>query len=247
MLYVLSIITIVGIVALFVNRKAVSKLWFNLRSFVGAGAASVDARNAVNNMHQAVEDAKADISRYTMRLNESQGLITSFTRNSEQANKEVATLTARIKARAAEVGNNSSDPVLLDLATQLSQTQKRAAETAKHLEEQTELHNTVLVQVRDAVLRADELDREARSMGVNLDLSASRAELASVGLNFERSNVHGSLSAAERYKQEIQKQIDTNNGAVKVAQQLNPGKSTATAAWEKEQDAKAVLAGMGIE
>lgn len=243
----LLILAAIIVVALIVNRKAVATLWFNLRSAFGAGAKVVDSKNLVNNMHQSVEDAKADISRHTASLNKSQGQITSLTRESNEASSEVARLTAQVQTRAAEVGGNTDDAVLLDLAQQLSKAQERATEATTELSAQTGLHNQVLEQVKDAVLRADALEKEADRMGVKLDLSASRAELATVGITFAKSGAHSSLNAAEDYKKQIQAQIDTNNGAVEVAKQLNPGtKSTATAAWVAQQDAKATLAKLGI-
>ena len=230
-----------------INRKALGTLWFNLRSSVGAGAKAVDARNSVNNMHQAVEDAKEEIHRHTSKPNKSQGQIDSLKRDSATANSEVSVLTSRVHARAYEVNGDTNDAVLLDLAQQLQDAQAKANDLTTELTSQTGLHNQVLEQVKDAVQRADNLEKEANRMGVKLDLSATRAELASVGLNFNKSSAHSSLSAAEDYKKQIQAQIDENNGAVTVAQQLSPAtKNTATAAWVAQQDAKAVLAKMGI-
>ena len=244
---VFAIVFAVVVVLLVLNRAAVGTMWFNLRSALGAGAKSVDSRYAVNNMHQAVEDAKAEISKHTAKLNRSQGQINSLTRQTQDSNREVAVLTSRVQARAVEVRGDTNDKILLDLADQLGKAQLRATEATTELTAQTGLHNQVLEQVKSAVLQADRLEKDAERMGVKLDLSASRAELASVGIDFAKSSAHGKLSAAEGYQKQIQSQIDTNNGAVEVAMQLNPGaKSTATTQWNQEQDAKATLAKLGI-
>lgn len=250
MSYIFWGVLIVGVIAVFLlvlNRKAVGTLWFNARSSFGGGARSVDSSNAVNNMHQAVSDAQDEIQRHTATLNSSQGQIESLTRENNTANAEVNRLTYQVQSRAQEVNNNVNDEVLLDLAQQLTKAQTRAATSAKNLKDQTELHNAVLIQVQDAVANAAELEEQADSMGLQLDLSASRAQLAQVGINFQKSSVGGKLAAAAKYKEDIQKQIDTNNGAVKVAQNLNPKKGNEkTAAWVAEQNAKATLAKLGI-
>jgi chromosome segregation ATPase len=237
-----------GAVLLVLGAKNVKKLWFNARSSASAGVKNIDKANAVNNMKQAVDDAKGEISGYVSKLNESQGQINSLTRESNEANSEVNVLTAQVNERAREVNGNTDDPVLLDLAEQLSTAQARAADATKELGEQTTLHNSVLTQVKEAVKRADDLEKEADRLGVKLDLSATRAELASVGINFQKSSAHSSLAAASGYAEEIQKQIDTNNGAVEVAKQLNQtsASSAATAEWKAKQSAKATLANLGI-
>jgi len=241
------ILAIIVVLALLINRKAVGTLWFNIRSSFGAGASAIDSRNAPNNMKQAVDDAKAEITGYVGKLNKSQGQINSLTRESNEANSEVSRLTAQVQMRATEVGGNTDDAVLLDLAEQLTKAQVRAADATHNLSEQTGLHNQVLAQVKDAVTQADDLEKEAERMGVNLDLSATRAELASVGINFQKSSAHSSLAKAAAYKHDIQSQIDTNNGAVEVAKQLSPKQcNTATADWVKQQNAKATLAKLGI-
>ncbi len=245
---IVGIVIAVVVVALIVNRKAVATLWFNIRSAFGGAATAVDNKNAVNNMKQAVDDAKSEIAGHTGRLNQSQGQINSLTRTSNSLNSEVAVLTTRVQERAAQVNGNTDDPILLDLAQQLTDTQARAADAAKELASQTTLHNSVLSQVKDAVVRADNLEKQAERLGVKLDLSATRAQLATVGINFQKSNAHSSLSAAEGYAAQIEKQIDTNNGAVEVAAQLGTGNpsQTASAEWVRQQNAKATLAGLGI-
>lgn len=245
---ILGILAVVVVVALIVNRRAVATLWFNLRSAFGGAATAVDNKNAVNNMKQAVEDAKSEIAGHTAKLNQSQGQINSLTRESNTANGEVATLTSRVQQRAAEVNGNTDDPILLDLAQQLTDAQTRAADAAKELAAQTTLHNSVLGQVKNAVVKADQLEKQADRLGVKLDLSATRAQLATVGINFQKSSAHSSLNAAAGYADQIQKQIDTNNGAVEVAAQLGTGNpnQTATAEWVQQQNAKATLAALGI-
>ena len=245
--WIVAIAVVVVLFLLILNRQAVATLWFNLRSSFGGGARAVDSKNAVNNMHQAVADAQAEIQGHTATLNQSQGQIESLTRENNEANSEVNRLTAQVQNRAAEVNGDTNDEVLLDLAGQLTKAQTRAATSAKNLKDQTELHNAVLLQVQDAVANAAELEEQAEQMGVQLDLSASRAQLAQVGINFQKSNVGGKLAAAQKYKEDIQKQIDTNNGAVKVAQDLNPKKGNVkTAAWVAQQNAKETLAKLGI-
>lgn len=247
LLIILAILGAAGLLVL--GGKNIKKLFFNARSSASAGVKNIDNSNAVNNMNQAVEDAKAEISTYVTKLNTSQGQIESLTRESTEANSEVNVLTAQVHARSEEVNGNTEDPVLLDLAEQLSAAQVRAADATKELTEQTTLHNTVLGQVKDAVKRADDLEKQAERLGVKLDLSATRAELASVGINFQKSSAHSSLAAAAGYADQIQKQIDTNNGAVEVAKQLNAGStaSAATAEWKAKQSAKDTLAKLGIK
>jgi sugar-specific transcriptional regulator TrmB len=241
------VVGVVVVLALLINRKAVGTLLFNIRSAFGGGARAVDSANAKNNMVQAVEDAQAEIQAHTGKLKESQGQIESLTRSNNEDNSEVARLTAQVQQRAVEVNGNTEDEVLLDLAAQLTKAETRAATSAKNLKDQVNLHNAVLVQVQDAVARAADLEEEAERMGQQLDLSQSRAELAEVGINFQKSGVGGKLAAAEKYKADIQRQIDTNNGAVVVAQQLNPKKENVkTAAWVAQQNAKATLAKLGI-
>ena len=243
----LFVLGLIVVVLLFINYKATGTLWFNLRSSYGAGARAIDSRNAANNMKQAVEDAKAEISTYVGKLNKSQGQVESLTRESNEATSEVNRLTAQVQNRATEVHGDTNDAVLLDLAEQLTQAQVRAAEATHNLSEQTSLHNAVLGQVKDAVVTADNLEKDAERMGVNLDLSATRAELASVGINFQKSSAHSALAKASSYKKDIQQQIDTNNGAVEVAKQLSPKKgNAATAYWVAQQNAKATLAKLGI-
>jgi hypothetical protein len=232
---------------LVLNRKAVSTLWFNLRSAFGGSARAVDQANAKNNMAQAVADAQEEIHNHAVKLKHSQGMIESLTRENNEANSEVARLTAQVQSRAKEVNNNTSDEVLLDLAGKLTKAKTRAATSAKNLKDQCELHNMVLEQVQTKVAEAAELEEEAERMGQQLDLSSSRADLAEVGINFEKSGVGGKLAAAKKYKEDIQRQIDANNGAVTVAQQLNPKKENQkTAAWVAEQSAKETLASLGI-
>ncbi len=246
---VILLVLVAVVIALIINRKAVGTLWFNIRSAFGAGARTVDKANAVNNMKQTIDDAKSDISRYTGKLNESNGLINSMTRESETSKKEVAVLTVQVHQRAEEVNGNTNDPVLLDLAGKLSKAEIRAHDAAHELEEQVALHNSVLVQVQEAVTTCAQLEEEAESMGVKLDLSASRAELASVGINFQKTGAHGKLAKAEEYKKEIQKQIDANNGAVTTAKQLNVGTGDTTQKtkeWLAAQSAKDTLAKLGI-
>lgn len=239
----------VGIVVLLaiVNRRAVSTMFFNLRSTLGAGARSLDSKNAVSNMKQAVEDAKGEIRGYTTKLNKSQGILNSLTRDQKESASEEARLTSRVHERAAQCGGDSNDPVLLDLAAKLGKAKTRSAELTAELKKQTDLHNNVLKQVQDAVVQADELQKEADRLGVKLDLSATQAELASVGIDFKSSSAHSSLANASKYAKDIQAKIDENNAAVTVAAQLNPNAgSEATREWERNQDAKAVLAGLGI-
>ncbi len=251
---VITLLTVVGVVVALVlvlaivNFNALKTLWFNARSSAGAAARRVDAGNAVNNMKQAVDDAKAEISGYVGKLNKSQGQINGLNREKAESEREVKQLTADVNARAAEPGvDPDNDGVLLDLAEQLDKAQVRLGEIVTDLESQTKLHNQVLNDVKEAMKRAAELEAKADRMGVRLDLSATRAELAQVGIDFKSSSANSSLAAAESYEKQIQAQIDTNNGAVEVAAQVNPSTgNAATADWRRKQGARGVLADLGI-
>lgn len=242
--FLLALVLVLAIV----NFKALKTVWFNLRSNTGAAARRMDAGNAVNNMKQAVDDAKTEISGYVGKLNRSQGQINSLKRNHVESQREVNLLTADVKARATEQGvDTENDQVLLDLADQLDKAQVRFGEVHVDLESQTKLHNQVLNDVKDAMKRAAELESKADRMGVRLDLSATRAELAQVGIDFNSSSANSSLAAAESYEKQIQAQIDTNNGAVEVAGQVNPTTgNAATTDWRRKQGARSVLADLGI-
>lgn len=230
-----------------INRKAVSTFFYNIRSYLGGAARAMDSRNAVNNMKQSVDDAKAEIQGHVVKLNQSQGQIDSLTRDVTTYKSEENQLIGMIRERATEVNGDENDAVLQDLATQLANVRQNLADRTADLTEQTTLHNQVLAQVKDAVLRADNLEKQADRLGVKLDMSESRAQLATVGLNFQKSGAQSSLSDAERYQQEIQKQIDANNGAVKVAQQLAPtGSGAATATWQAQRNAKSILKDLGV-
>lgn len=241
-----TVIALVVLVALIANRKAVATVWFNFRSLIGLGARKLDAKNAVANMKQAVEDTKRELQSRQRTLAKSQAQIDSLTRNATESQTEAARYKKRIQDRHAEVPNEPNDAILLDLASKFAAAQKRSAELESELSTQKSLHENVIAQIKEAVTRADRLEKDAASMGVKLDLATQRAELAEACNSFS-CTASSSLSAAEEYRKKIQDSIDEQNAAVTVACQLQPQHNAESKKWEADQDAKAVLASMGIQ
>lgn len=241
LLYVLLALGTVALVLWLINSKYVAT-WFKVaRANMGQAARGLEAANSVKLMQQGTEECLEQVRMARQGLVKVESSKAGLERQVKLCMSEEARLTDRIKKAMAD-GKTDADPVLVQLAVALGRVRDDLKANREQLEAQHGVYNDLLAQIGAAERRAANLQREAESLGAQLETSKLTAELADFASSFDASGINQSLNGTAKYRDLIRRQIDENNARLKVNRDLAPAAEVNQ--WEEAQDAKDILAQM---
>jgi phage shock protein A len=239
-LYALGGVLVVGVAIWIINKKYLQTQFQIVKANLGEAARNAEANNALKLMKQGIEECTEQVKKSKTGLVKVQSSITGLERQVKTGTSEEARLTARIKQGIAE-GKTDTDPVMVQLATSLKRVREDLKSNKEQLETQHGVYNDLLAQIQNAQRRAETLEREAESLGAQLETSKLTAELADFANTFDAKGVSSRLDGVAKYRDLVRKQIDQNNAKLKVNKDLGAtGQEVQT--FEDHQDAKDILA-----
>jgi len=240
-LYAFAGLATVGLVLWIINSKFVKTGLQVAKANLGEASRDLEARNAIKLMRQGIEECTDQVGKAKTGLVKVQSSISGLERQVKAGASEEARLLDRIKRGIAD-GKKDDDQVMVQLAMTLKRTREDLKTNKQQLEDQHGVYNDLLGQIQNAQRRAETLEREAESLGAQLETSKLTAELADFANTFDAKGINSSLEGVGKYRDLVRKSIDANNAKLKVNRDLGKGTTSEVTKWEDSQDAKDLLA-----
>lgn len=234
----LFVVITVCIVLWLINSRYPSILYKVTRANLGQAASGIEAANAVNLMKQSIQDCTEQIQNAKSGLIKALASIKGLERQVTSGSSEEARLVARIQSAIAS-GKTDEDAVLRQTAASLKRVRDDLKVNRDQLQAQHGIYNDLLSQIQSAQRRAETLEREANSLGAQLETSKLTAELADFANTFDAKNVTASLDGVSKYSELIRRQIDENTAKMKVNKDLG---GTTSNQFNQDEDVSEILA-----
>lgn len=223
----------------FINGRWLSSRFKVAKAKLGQSASDYEAENAVALMKQGIVECTEQVTKAKSGLVKVQASIAGLERRANYGSMEEARLSARIRT-AIDEGKGNDDPVLKQLAASLKSIRDDLKADKVQLESQHAIYSELLGQIGNAQRRAEQMEREAESIGAQLETSKLTAELSEFASEFDAKGVNASLDGVAKYRELAKRQIDANNAKMKVNRDLGGGDDEVKS-WEQSQDATGVL------
>lgn len=229
----------VGGVIWAINSRYLS-VGFNVaKANLGEAASNLEAENAVKLMKQGIVECTEQVQKAKQGLVKVQASIAILERQVKDGTNEELRLKKRIEDAIAE-GKQNTDPVLKQYATNLKRVRDDLKTNKKQLQTQHDIYNDLLAQIGNAQRSAENYEKEANSIGAQLETSKLTAELSDFANSFDAKGVNASLDGVAKYRELARRQIDANNAKMKVNRDLGSNGSEVQS-WENEQDTNDIL------
>lgn len=234
---ILGIVGVIVVLMLLFNVRALKQLLGVGKAQAGKLARAAETLDPVAMYQEKIEEATDNLRHAKESLVRVKGLITSVERQVVDGKTEIARLDVRIKLALQE--NNEIK------AAEYVQQLQSAKKTLQQNEEQLAAHNSsyqaFLKQVQAAQAKIINAKREAEKLGTALEISKVEAEIGDINQRFSATS--DPLDEAQKFKSEIQKQIDQNKARNVVSLDVNSDLTAEDAeeAKIKEMEAKSIL------
>ena len=232
---VVSVIVILGVVGLLINRKAVATMFGAGRAQLGKlGRAAGDA-GPLATFQQTVDDSADSIRRAKEGMTKAVALVNSVERQVNTGR----TTQARLSARVQNALNEGNQAKATEYAAQLAECESHLKEDEAQLAHHKESYENFVSEVKRQQAKVTTAQREATNLGVRLEMSKANKEFHDFESTFKASN--GALAGLDEKREAVLRKIDQNNAYQQVDKDV--GGSTSSGYEEDDAEVDRKLAG----
>src|SRR5499427_5834868 len=214
---VVGIIALVVVVLLLINHKAVLNMFGAGRAQLGKLGRAVGGADPLANYQQGIDDAADSVKKAKLGMTRAVALISSVERQVNSGRQEKARLEARIQRALGEENNAKAQ----EYAAQLGDCETHLKANEDQLQHHKDAYDGFVADVKRQQEKVTTAQREAASLGVQLELSKANREFNQFRESFSVNT--GALNGLAQEREAVLQQIDQNNAYGKVERDVGSG------------------------
>lgn len=214
----MTVAIVIAVFAIF-NMRALSKIVHFGKSQAGKIGRAAEQLDPINQMREAAEEAKDQVTVAREALIKNKALKDSLERQVARNKVEIARAENKLK-KYKEENRTKTDPEVIKAAEQLAQARNDLAVNEKQLEIQATLYSNTMESARKAVVRITSIEQRAANLEARLDTSKAQAELAEMLNAYNPASVNGAVGKAEKFADFAESQIAQNQAKLQVNNDL---------------------------
>ena len=214
---IILILGVLVVIALLVNRRAVMSMFGAGRAQLGKIGRAVGGADPLANYQQRIDDAAEAVKNAKTGMTRAVSLISSVERQVNGGRQEKARLEARIQRALADNNNAKAQ----EYAAQLGDCETHLKANEDQLQHHKDAYDGFVADVKRQQEKVTTAQREAASLGVQLELSKANREFNQFRESFSVNT--GALNGLAQEREAVLQQIDQNNAYGKVERDVGSG------------------------